>query len=81
MQGFWKLGLVSLLVVGAAACRESDAADTTVTVAEATTTALPAETVSDETAAGEVDSSCAFEFSEAALAERSWAFDGTLVAV
>ena len=60
MQGFWKLGLASLLVVGAA-CGES--AD------DATTEAVTAE------------ADCAFAFNEGTLAERSWAFDGTLTAV
>ena len=59
MQSFWKLGLASLVVVGAAACAGFDDDATPVT--------------------GAAD--CAFEFNEATLAERSWAFDGTVIAL
>lgn len=60
MQGFWKLGIVSL-VVACAACGDS-AGDTT-------TEAVTAE------------ADCAFAFNDGTLAERSWAFDGTLTAL
>ena len=76
------LAVASLLVL-AAACSDGPSADagTGSRVSDGTSGAAADETLVDPIVAEEGVASCAFEFSEATLADRGFAFDGTVTSI
>jgi hypothetical protein len=82
MKSFAWLGVV-VLVWPMTSCADASSANPGVTAASvgASSTPSPAGTTLPPTTEARVmtSASCAFEFSPSTLAERAWAFDGTLV--